>query len=128
MNMNHRAIQHTIGIVPRESIPWELFGGPAYEGSALPTGTDSEIIVELCFVAFASFGAGSCSSLPFTDVPGARAFLGAAKKTSLVDGDGYLTIYRAAIVWNSAPGFMLQTTTLLTDAWLDADELSAVDE
>lgn len=119
---------HVIGIVPRESIPWELCGGPAFEVDTLPAETDSEITVEHCFVASASFGAGSCSALPFLDVPSARAFLGATKKTSLVDGDGHLTIYRAAIVWSGIPGLILQTSTLLTDAWLEADNPSARDE
>lgn len=123
-----KTLQQTIGIVPRESIPWELFGGPAYEVAELPCETDGETVVEHCYVASASFGAGTCSALPFADVPSARAFLGAAKNTSLVDGDCFLTIYRAAVVWSGIPGLVLQSSALLTDAWLDADELSARDE
>lgn len=123
-----KTLQHTIGIVSRESIPWELFGGPAYEVAALPCETDGDTVVEHCYVASASFGAGTCSALPFTDVPSARAFLGAAENTSLVDGDYCLTIYRAAIVWSGIPGLLLQSTTLLTDAWLDAKDPSTQEE
>ena len=39
-----------------------------------------------------------------------------------------LTIYRAAIVWVGIPGLTLQSTRLLTDAWLDADQLAPRDD
>lgn len=126
--MNYVILKHPIGVIDRESIPWELFNGPAYEVDALPAESDSEVTVEHCFIASASFGAGSCCALPFADIASARAFLGAAKQTSLVDGDVYLTIYRAAIVWAGIPGLTLQSTVLLADAWLDADELASRDE
>lgn len=121
-------MKHPIGVVDRESIPWELFNGPAYEVETLPAESDSEVTVEHCYIASASFGAGSCCALPFADIASARAFLGAAKQTSLVDGDVYLTIYRAAIVWVGIPGLTLQSTRLLTDAWLDADQLAPRDD
>lgn len=120
--------ERTIGIVDRESIPLELFGGPAYEVATLPAETDDEFIIEHCFVASASFGLRSCCALPFNNVPSARAFLGAAKQSSTSDGDICLTIYRAAIVWSGIPGMMLQSTSLLTDAWQDADALTSRDE
>lgn len=112
--MNHVVLKHPIGVVDRESIPWELFNGPAYEVETLPAETESEVTIEHCFIASASFGSGVCCALPFANIASARAFLGAAKQTSLVDGDAHLTIYRAAIVWVGIPGLTLQSTTLLT--------------
>jgi len=127
--MNHVVLKHPIGVVDRESIPWELFNGPAYEVETLPAESDSEVTVEHCFIASASFGSGSCCcALPFADVASARAFLGSAKRTSLGEGDVHLTIYRAAIVWSGVPGMLLQSTSLLTDAWIDADALTAHDD